>query len=59
MDNGLSGAGVVFDNMNLESSPERPRPSRSAAARIAGSELLSTSAFQQEDKILEEKLTEM
>ena len=41
LNNGLPGAGIVFD-MNLESDGDHQRPSGSAAARIAGSDLLST-----------------
>ena len=44
VDNGLPEAGIVFD-MNLESDADHQRPSGSAAARIAGSDLLSTLGF--------------
>lgn len=43
-DNGLSGAGIVFD-MDLESGVDQQRPSGSAAARIAGADLLNTLGF--------------
>jgi len=58
LDNGLPEAGIVFD-MNLGSDADHQRPSGSAAARIAGSDLLSTLGFStSEDKILEQELTE-
>ena len=41
LDNGLPETGIVFD-MNLESDADHERPSGSVAARIAGSDLLST-----------------
>ena len=44
LDNGLPEAGIVFD-INLESDADHQRPSGSAAARIAGSDLLSTLGF--------------
>ena len=44
LDNGLPEVGIVFD-INLESDPDHHRPSGSAAARIAGSDLLSTLGF--------------
>ena len=43
-DNGLPEAGNALD-MNLESDTDHQRPSGSAAARIAGSDLLSTLGF--------------
>ena len=42
--NGLPEAGIAFD-MNLESDADHQRPSGSVAARIAGSDLLSTLGF--------------
>ncbi|KAF8799733.1 hypothetical protein BYT27DRAFT_7217468 [Phlegmacium glaucopus] len=44
LDNGLSEAGIVFD-VDLASSADHQRPSGSAAARIAGADLLSTLGF--------------
>jgi hypothetical protein len=44
LDNGLPEAGIVLD-MNLDSNADHQRPSGSAAARIAGSDLLSTLGF--------------
>ena len=44
LDNGLPESGIVFD-MTLESDADHHRPSGSVAARIAGSDLLSTLGF--------------
>ena len=44
LENGLPEAGIVFD-MNLASDADHQRPSGSVAARIAGSDLLSTLGF--------------